>query len=60
MGKIKSRPDPVIEAYKRHVDLSLIRRNLRLSVQERIDNLAGLQKLAADVRKAGREASARS
>ena len=50
----------MIEAYKKDVDLSLIRRNLRLSVQERIDNLVALQKLAADVRKAGREAFARS
>jgi hypothetical protein len=53
------RPDPVIEAYKEHVDVSLIRKNLRLTPQERIDNLMKLQQFAADLRKAGKEAKSR-
>lgn len=30
-------PDPVIEDYKKHLDLSLIRENLKLSVTERFE-----------------------
>lgn len=46
-------PDPVIEAYKRHVDRSLIRRNLKLTVEERILQLARLQDFAEELRRAG-------
>ena len=49
-------PDPVIEAYKRDVDRSLIRRNLTLTVEERFRNLMELQRLAEELRRAGREA----
>ncbi len=49
-------PDPVIEAYKKDVDMSLIRRNLRLSYEERLDQLAKLQQFAEDLRIAGRKA----
>jgi len=52
-------PDPVIDAYKKYVDLSLIRRNLQLTVEERIENLMKLQRFAADLRQAGKEAQAR-
>jgi len=45
--------DPVIEAYKAHVDRTLLRENLRRTVQERIDNLVELQRFAAEVRSAG-------
>jgi len=31
--------DPVIEAYKKDVDRTLIRHNLRLTVQQRLENL---------------------
>jgi hypothetical protein len=48
--------DPVIDAYKKDVDVSLIRRNLKLSVEERLDNLAKLQQFAADLRQSGKEA----
>ncbi len=47
-------PDPVVEAYKRHVDRTLLRQNLRRSVTERVANLIALQKLAAEARRAGR------
>ncbi len=45
--------DPVIEAYKRHVDRSLIRKNLKLTVEERILQLARLQDFAEELRRAG-------
>jgi len=48
-------PDPVIEAYKKDVDRTLLRQNLRRTPQERLDNLAALQAFAAEVRRAGRE-----
>jgi hypothetical protein len=47
-------PDPVIEAYKRHVDRTLLRQNLRRSVTERVANLMALQRLAVEARRAGR------
>ena len=49
-------PDPVIEAYKRDVDRTLIRENLRLTVEERFDALMRLQQDAEELRRAGREA----
>jgi len=51
--------DPVIEAYKKDVDRSLLRENLRRSVEERFRNLMNLQRAAAELRRAGREARRR-
>lgn len=48
--------DPVIEAYKPGIDLSLIRHNLRLSVDERFEQLMALQRFADELREAGRRA----
>ncbi len=48
-------PDPVIEAYKKDVDRTLIRENLKLTVQERLDNLAALQKFADELQRAPKE-----
>jgi hypothetical protein len=48
--------DPVIEAYKRHVDRSLLMENLKLSIDERLLRLIELQRFAAELRRAGREA----
>lgn len=45
--------DPVVEAYKRDVDSTLLRENLRRTVQERVDNLLALQRLASEARRAG-------
>jgi hypothetical protein len=47
-------PDPVVEAYKRDVDRTLPRRNLRLTPTERLDNLRKLQDFAAELRRAAR------
>ena len=49
--------DPVIEAYERDVDRTLIRENLRLTVEERFDALMKLQQFAEELRRAGREAA---
>ena len=48
--------DPVIEAYKKDVDVTLIRENLRLTVDQRFQQLMKLQQFAADLRRAGRKA----
>jgi len=48
--------DPVIEAYKKHIDVTLIRENLRLTVNQRFQQLMKLQQFAEDLRRAGRKA----
>ena len=45
--------DPVVEAYKRDIDRTLLRENLRRSVTERVANLIALQRLAEEARRAG-------
>ncbi|HET8775737.1 MAG TPA: hypothetical protein VFP80_18210 [Thermoanaerobaculia bacterium] len=45
--------DPVIEFYKRGVDRTLIRENLRRTPEERIRALEDLQRSAEELRKAG-------
>ena len=51
------KPDPVIEAYKRDLDLTLLEENLRRTVDERVLNLMALQRLAEEARRAGRKAA---
>lgn len=48
--------DPVIEAYKKDLDLTLIRENLKRTPEERIRNLMELQRFAEELQRAGREA----
>jgi len=48
--------DPVIEAYKKHIDVTLIRENLRLTVDQRFQQLMKLQQFADSLRRAGRKA----
>jgi hypothetical protein len=48
--------DPVIEAYKRDIDRSLLRRNLALTVEQRFLNLQQLQRFAQELRSARRRA----
>ena len=55
--KSEFEPDPVVEAYKRGIDMTLLRENLRRSVDERVRNLMALQRLAEEARRAGREAA---
>ena len=49
-------PDPVIEFYKKDVDRTLLRENLKLSVTERFEKLMALQRFAEEMRRAGLEA----
>ncbi|HVG19812.1 MAG TPA: hypothetical protein VNI02_12240 [Blastocatellia bacterium] len=44
------KPDPVIEAFKKDVDRGLIRENLRLSVEQRFEELMKLQQFAQELR----------
>lgn len=46
--------DPVVEAYKRHIDRTLLRENLRKTPEERVRALMALQRLAEEARRAGR------
>jgi len=49
-------PDPVIEAYKKDVDRTLIRENLKLSHEQRLLKLMELQRFAHELRQAGERA----
>lgn len=51
--------DPVVEAYKKDIDRTLIRENLRLTVEERFRNAMALARFAEEMRRAGREARGR-
>ena len=51
--------DPVVSAYRAHVDRTLIQKNLKLSVEERFLQLMELQRLAVELREAGKRASTR-
>lgn len=56
-GPERLKPDPVIEAYKRDIDRTLLRENLKLTAEERFLKLMELQRLAGELRKAGRHAA---
>jgi hypothetical protein len=46
--------DPVIEVYKRDVDRTLIRQQLRRTVDERVQNMIAALRFAEALREAGR------
>jgi hypothetical protein len=48
-------PDPVIEFYKKDIDRTLIRENLRLTVEQRFEKLMKLLQFAEELRRAGRQ-----
>ena len=50
-------PDPVIEAYKKDVDVTLLVRNLALTVEERFRQLESMARFVESARRA-REAAA--
>jgi len=52
-------PDPLVRAYLAGVDRTLIARNLTLTPEERLRQLMALKQLAAELRRAGREARSR-
>ncbi len=52
--------DPVIEAYKKHVDVTLLQENLKLTVEERLRRLMAMQRFADELRRAGKKLRERS
>ena len=52
-------PNPVIEAYKRDIDRTLLRENLQRTPEERLRKLMELQRFAEELRRAGRSARSR-
>lgn len=52
------RPDPVIEVYKRDVDRTLLRENLKLTVDQRLEHLMAMQRFAEELRAAMRRRAA--
>jgi hypothetical protein len=48
--------DPVVEAYKRGLDRTLLLENLKKTPTERVQALMELHRLAAEARRAGRAA----
>ena len=58
-GEQTRRKDPVVEAYRADVDVTLLEENLRLSVEERFLRLIELQRFASELRSAGEKAASR-
>ena len=56
MMEIDMSPDPVIEAYKKDVDDTLLRENLKLTPEQRVRNLMALQEFIEEVQRAGQQA----
>ena len=52
-------PDAVIEAYKKDIDRTLIRENLKLTPEQRLIQLMTLQEFADELRRADRRARGR-
>ena len=48
--------DPVIEVYKKDVDRTLLRENLKLTVQERFEKFERFMEYVNELREAGRKA----
>ena len=44
-------PDPVIEVYKKDVDRTLLRENLKLTVEERIQKMIAALRLVEEIRR---------
>ena len=45
--------DPVIEAYKKGIDITILRENLKLTPQQRAENLQALLESIAEMNRAG-------
>ena len=52
--------DPVIEAYKKGIDRTLLRENLKLTAEQRLLKLIELQRFAKELRRSGQEMRRRS
>jgi hypothetical protein len=51
--------DPVVEAYKKDIDRTLLRANLKLTVTERFQRAIAHARFANELRRAGRELRSR-
>jgi hypothetical protein len=49
-GAPELEPDPVIEAYKKHVDRTLLRQNLKLTPGERLEKLAAFMRSLGEIK----------
>jgi hypothetical protein len=54
--KTETYRDPVVEAYMRDVDRTLLRENLKLTPAQRLDKLVNFSEFAAELRAAGERA----
>jgi hypothetical protein len=52
-GSTGTLPDPLIEAFKKDVDRTLLRENLKLTPDERVRKLAAFMRSLQEVRAAG-------
>jgi hypothetical protein len=52
-GSTTEEYDELVAAYKRDIDRTLLRENLRKSVEDRVRGLMALQELADEARRAG-------
>jgi len=50
-------PTPVIEAYKKDVDRTLLRENLKLTTAQRIEKMIAVLAFAEELRRSGRGAA---
>jgi hypothetical protein len=55
-SRAKRSKNPIIEVYKQHVDRTLIRENLKLTHQQRLDQLQSLVNGIEELNRAGRGA----
>ncbi len=55
----RSSIDDIIDLYKKDVDRTLLRANLKLTIEQRLLNLMELQMFAEEMRRAGKAARAR-
>jgi hypothetical protein len=54
--EVSLEPDPVIEAFKKDVDRTLLRERLKRTVEERLCDLMQMQAIAEELARAGRKA----
>jgi hypothetical protein len=52
--------DPVIEVYKRDIDRTLLRENLKLSPAQRAEKLSAFMDMVAELREAGQRSRAKN
>ncbi|MEX2561110.1 MAG: hypothetical protein WD403_14400 [Pirellulales bacterium] len=52
--------DPVVEHYKQFVDVSLLRENLKLTLEQRLQKLEDFTNFLEELRQAGRKSKRRS